>query len=97
MLVCRAATTKVPIEGFKGLQPNPFKIQRGNNRDGLPTAHTYAFCTLLGQLITPLTVLNWNSYRCFNQIDLPDYTSVKMLKQQLLTAIREGNQYFAFS
>jgi hypothetical protein len=33
----------------------------------------------------------------FNQIDLPQYSSYEMLRQQLLLAIIEGGEGFAFS
>lgn len=33
----------------------------------------------------------------FNQIDLPQYSSYEMLRQQLLLAINEGGEGFAFS
>ena len=33
----------------------------------------------------------------FNQIDLPQYSSYEMLRQQLLMAINEGGEGFAFS
>ena len=36
-------------------------------------------------------------YIGFNQIDLPQYTSYEMLRQQLLMAIHEGGEGFAFS
>ncbi|PFH51493.1 hypothetical protein AMATHDRAFT_58882 [Amanita thiersii Skay4041] len=37
------------------------------------------------------------AHTCFNQIDLPPYTSYEMLRQQLLLAINEGGEGFAFS
>ncbi|KAG6874485.1 hypothetical protein C0995_010395 [Termitomyces sp. Mi166 len=37
------------------------------------------------------------AHTCFNQIDLPQYTSYEMLRQQLLLAINEGGEGFAFS
>ncbi|KAF8906522.1 hypothetical protein CPB84DRAFT_1675694 [Gymnopilus junonius] len=37
------------------------------------------------------------AHTCFNQIDLPQYTSYEMLRQQLLMAINEGGEGFAFS
>ncbi|TFK44714.1 hypothetical protein BDQ12DRAFT_730740 [Crucibulum laeve] len=37
------------------------------------------------------------AHTCFNQIDLPQYTSYDMLRQQLLMAINEGGEGFAFS
>ncbi|KIM40119.1 hypothetical protein M413DRAFT_446273 [Hebeloma cylindrosporum] len=37
------------------------------------------------------------AHTCFNQIDLPQYTSYEMLRQQLLMAIHEGGEGFAFS
>lgn len=33
----------------------------------------------------------------FNQIDLPQYTSYEMLRQQLLLAINEGGEGFGFA
>ncbi|KAJ7579230.1 hypothetical protein C8J56DRAFT_339945 [Mycena floridula] len=36
------------------------------------------------------------AHTCFNQIDLPQYTSYDMLRQQLLLAINEGGEGFGF-
>lgn len=33
----------------------------------------------------------------FNQIDLPQYTSYEMLRQQLLLSINEGGEGFGFA
>ena len=33
----------------------------------------------------------------FNQIDLPQYSSYEMLRQQLLLAINEGGEGFGFA
>jgi E3 ubiquitin-protein ligase HUWE1 len=38
-----------------------------------------------------------SSHTCFNQLDLPEYTSEEELHRLLLTAIREGSQGFGFS
>ncbi|KIY50356.1 hypothetical protein FISHEDRAFT_64973 [Fistulina hepatica ATCC 64428] len=37
------------------------------------------------------------AHTCFNQIDLPQYSSYEMLRQQLLLAINEGGTGFAFA
>lgn len=37
------------------------------------------------------------AHTCFNQIDLPQYTSYEMLRQQLLLAINEGGEGFGFA
>ncbi|KAJ6593931.1 hypothetical protein B0H19DRAFT_1215807 [Mycena capillaripes] len=37
------------------------------------------------------------AHTCFNQIDLPQYSSYEMLRQRLLLAIIEGGEGFAFS
>ncbi|KAF6760270.1 hypothetical protein DFP72DRAFT_1097039 [Ephemerocybe angulata] len=37
------------------------------------------------------------AHTCFNQIDLPQFSSYEMLRQQLLMAINEGGEGFAFS
>ncbi|KAK1218494.1 E3 ubiquitin-protein ligase tom1 [Marasmius sp. AFHP31] len=36
------------------------------------------------------------AHTCFNQIDLPQYSSYEMLRQQLLLAINEGGEGFGF-
>ena len=37
------------------------------------------------------------SFVGFNQIDLPQYSSYEMLRQQLLLAINEGGEGFGFA
>ncbi|KFY50994.1 hypothetical protein V496_09038 [Pseudogymnoascus sp. VKM F-4515 (FW-2607)] len=37
------------------------------------------------------------SHTCFNQLDLPEYESYEMLRQQVLTAITTGSEYFGFA
>ncbi|OCH84897.1 hypothetical protein OBBRIDRAFT_891524 [Obba rivulosa] len=37
------------------------------------------------------------AHTCFNQIDLPQYSSYEMLRQQLLMAINEGGEGFGFA
>ena len=71
-------TSKVPLDGFAGLQgmsgPQKFQIHRiygGDER--LPTAHT-----------------------CFNQLDLPNYSSEDVLRARLLLVLREGSEGFGF-
>jgi E3 ubiquitin-protein ligase HUWE1 len=36
------------------------------------------------------------AHTCFNQLDLPEYSSVDTLKQRLLLALREGSTGFGF-
>ncbi|KAH8107868.1 hypothetical protein BXZ70DRAFT_1014411, partial [Cristinia sonorae] len=38
-----------------------------------------------------------SAHTCFNQIDLPQYSSYEMLRQQLLLAIHEGGEGFGFA
>ncbi|KAI5799845.1 hypothetical protein EDC01DRAFT_764959 [Geopyxis carbonaria] len=38
-----------------------------------------------------------SSHTCFNQLDLPEYESYEALRQQLLTAITQGAEYFGFA
>lgn len=37
-----------------------------------------------------------SAHTCFNQLDLIEYDSLEILKQQLLTAIHEGSEGFGF-
>ncbi|KAM0703801.1 hypothetical protein Q7P35_009740 [Cladosporium inversicolor] len=37
------------------------------------------------------------SHTCFNQLDLPEYESYEILRQQLYTAVTAGNEYFGFA
>jgi E3 ubiquitin-protein ligase HUWE1 len=36
------------------------------------------------------------AHTCFNQLDLPDYRSERLLKEKLLLAIRECSEGFGF-
>jgi E3 ubiquitin-protein ligase HUWE1 len=79
MLLFVTGTSKVPINGFAGLQgmngAQKFSIHNsGSTFDKLPTAHT-----------------------CFNQLDLPEYSSYEAMKQQVMIALREGSQGFGFA
>lgn len=69
-------TSKLPIDGFKGLQGSDrrqkFQIHAGGK--GLPCAHT-----------------------CFNQLDLPRYSTYEELSECLLYAIRECNTGFGMA
>ena len=38
-----------------------------------------------------------SAHTCFNQLDLPEYTSEEELKEKLLIAIREGSEGFGFA
>ncbi|KAI6246904.1 E3 ubiquitin-protein ligase TOM1-like [Erysiphe necator] len=38
-----------------------------------------------------------SSHTCFNQLDIPEYESYEILRQQLLTAITAGSEYFGFA
>ena len=88
-------TSRVPLSGFMDLQGvqgvQKFSIHRAYGEpDRLPQAHT---CMLTNfENSHPA-----NPYLGFNQIDLPQYTSYEMLRQQLLMAINEGGEGFAFS
>ena len=37
------------------------------------------------------------AHTCFNQLDLPEYTSEEQVKERLLYAINEGSEGFGFS
>jgi E3 ubiquitin-protein ligase HUWE1 len=88
-------TSKVPLGGFTDLQGvqgvQRFSIHRAyGDSDRLPQAHT---CKFQRHPSVDLT----NPSLGFNQIDLPQYSSYDMLRQQLLLAIIEGGEGFAFS
>jgi len=38
-----------------------------------------------------------SSHTCFNQLDLPEYENYETLRQQVLTAITAGSEYFGFA
>lgn len=93
-------TSRVPLSGFVDLQGvqgvQRFSIHRAyGESDRLPQAHTckpsyYTRAPFISNYITcfPLG---------FNQIDLPQYSSYEMLRQQLLLAINEGGEGFGFA
>ena len=37
-----------------------------------------------------------SAHTCFNQLDLPEYTSEEMTREKMLIAIREGSEGFGF-
>ncbi|KAF7315636.1 hypothetical protein MIND_00079100 [Mycena indigotica] len=76
-------TSKVPLGGFTELQG-----VQGVQRFSIHRA--YGESDRLPQAHTCI-------YIGFNQIDLPQYSSYEMLRQQLLLAIIEGGEGFAFS
>lgn len=88
-------TSRVPLSGFVDLQGvqgvQRFSIHRAyGESDRLPQAHT---CKLI-----PFLMPAWYSQLLgFNQIDLPQYSSYEMLRQQLLLAINEGGEGFGFA
>lgn len=88
-------TSRVPLSGFVDLQGvqgvQRFSIHRAyGESDRLPQAHT---CKLI-----PFLMSAWYSQLLgFNQIDLPQYSSYEMLRQQLLLAINEGGEGFGFA
>lgn len=89
-------TSRVPLSGFVDLQGvqgvQRFSIHRAyGESDRLPQAHTckpILSSLLLGTKCRPAG---------FNQIDLPQYSSYEMLRQQLLLAINEGGEGFGFA
>ncbi len=95
MLSFATGTSRVPLNGFNDLQGvqgvQKFSIHRAyGESDRLPQAHTCKFLLyvlLIGMLIFELG---------FNQIDLPQYSSYDMLRQQVLLAISEGGEGFGF-
>ena len=91
-------TSRVPLSGFVDLQGvqgvQRFSIHRAYGAsDRLPQAHTCKsrYCPLSLQLMLTRVYLG------FNQIDLPQYSSYEMLRQQLLLAINEGGEGFGFA
>ena len=37
------------------------------------------------------------AHTCFNQLDLPEYSSEDVLRERLLLAVREGSEGFGFA
>lgn len=90
-------TSRVPLDGFTELQGvqgvQRFSIHRAyGDPDRLPQAHTCTGFSLFHR--------SSHIHSCvlgFNQIDLPQYSSYEMLRQQLLLAINEGGEGFGFA
>jgi E3 ubiquitin-protein ligase HUWE1 len=90
-------TSRVPLGGFNDLQgvqgTQRFSIHRAyGDPDRLPQAHTCMF--LLPSKTSSEVNVNLLG---FNQIDLPQYSSYEMLRQQLLLSINEGGEGFGFA
>jgi len=87
----------VDLQGVQGVQR--FSIHRAyGDPSRLPQAHTCAYKHFyVDTLDTPDTYRTIFMHTGFNQIDLPQYTSYEMLRQQLLLAINEGGEGFGFA
>jgi E3 ubiquitin-protein ligase HUWE1 len=89
-------TSKVPLNGFRELEGmngfSRFNIHRDyGNKDRLPSSHTcfnrkFPFVPFIKFLADD------NS-----ELDLPEYESYEILRQQVLTAITAGSEYFGFA
>jgi E3 ubiquitin-protein ligase HUWE1 len=91
-------TSRVPLGGFNDLQgvqgTQRFSIHRAyGDPDRLPQAHT---CMSLKSVLMIRSDANVD-LPGFNQIDLPQYSSYEMLRQQLLLSINEGGEGFGFA
>lgn len=98
MLSFATGTSRVPLGGFTELQGvqgvQRFSIHRAyGDADRLPQAHT---CRLPPWVHISRHELT-HMFVGFNQIDLPQYSSYEMLRQQLLLAINEGGEGFGFA
>ena len=96
MLSFATGTSRVPLGGFNDLQgvqgTQRFSIHRAyGDPDRLPQAHTCMLRSLLTRSEANVDLPG------FNQIDLPQYSSYEMLRQQLLLAINEGGEGFGFA
>merc|ERR1712154_6188 len=76
-------TSKVPIGGFKALP----------GMDGIQRLQIHASGGASGTSDHMLP----SAHTCFNQLDLPRYSSKEILKKKVMMAIRECSQGFGFS
>lgn len=98
MLSFATGTSRVPLSGFVDLQGvqgvQRFSIHKAYGEvDRLPQAHTCEYPDMVVPGCPSLTFFSPG----FNQIDLPQYSSYEMLRQQLLLAINEGGEGFGFA
>jgi E3 ubiquitin-protein ligase HUWE1 len=89
-------TSKVPLNGFKELEGmngfSRFNIHRDyGNKDRLPSSHT-CFNRKFSRYLSYYPMTNKIA-----ELDLPEYENYEMLRQQLLTAITTGGEYFGFA
>ena len=70
-----------------------FNIHRDyGNKDRLPSSHTCFNRKLSLITIGPVKLTN-----SWLELDLPEYENYETLRQQLLTAITAGSEYFGFA
>ena len=98
MLSFATGTSRVPLGGFNDLQgvqgTQRFSIHRAyGDPDRLPQAHTCMSPKSIPMIRSEANV----HLPGFNQIDLPQYSSYEMLRQQLLLSINEGGEGFGFA
>lgn len=89
-------TSKVPLNGFKELEGmngfSRFNIHRDyGNKDRLPSSHT----CFNRQLKPPPHISHPTN--AVAELDLPEYESYEVLRQQVYTAMTAGSEYFGFA
>jgi E3 ubiquitin-protein ligase HUWE1 len=89
-------TSKVPLNGFRELEGmngfSRFNIHRDyGNKERLPSSHT-----CFNRKVNHLQFKNLRT-NVRIELDLPEYESYEALRQQVLTAITAGSEYFGFA
>lgn len=97
MLQFVTGTSKVPLNGFKELEGmngfSRFNIHRDyGNKERLPTSHT-----CFNRKSSSHATMIYTQYLTLIELDLPEYESYETLRQQVLTAITAGSEYFGFA
>lgn len=82
---------RVPLGGFAALQGSTNGAAGGgnNNHNGSTIQHFNIHKAYNTNLLP-------TAHTCFNQLDLPQYSSLEVMKHKLLLAIKECNQGFGF-
>lgn len=89
-------TSKVPLNGFKELEGmngfSRFNIHRDyGNKDRLPSSHT-----CFNRTLKPPPHISHPTNEVA-ELDLPEYESYEVLRQQVYTAMTAGSEYFGFA
>ena len=80
-----------PLSNTRTLQPFKVPLDGFANLQGMRGPQRFSIHRAYNTSLLP------TAHTCFNQLDLPAYSSLEEMRERVLVSIREGNSGFGFA